>query len=280
MSTTEVPSLSALAIDVEAHVATVTLKAVGKANRMGPAFWRELPEAFAWLDGAAEVRAVILRGEGANFSFGLDLAAMGAETAESGLLAAEVGADARMRFLAHVDRLQRAISSVAVCRKPVIAAVAGWCVGGGVDLITACDFRLCSSDARFSVREVKLAIVADVGTLARLPAIVGPGHARRLAFTGEDIDAARAARIGLVEDVYDDAGALFAAAKALAGAIAENSPLAVQGVKRVLNAQSERVAEESLRTVALWNAAFLPSHDFREAIAAFLEKRKPAFLGK
>jgi enoyl-CoA hydratase len=271
-------ALDALRVSVDDHVATVVLRAAGKANRMGPAFWAEMPEAFAWLDAAPEVRAVVVRGEGEHFSYGLDLATMGGE------LSSVVGGDALARertdFLGAIERLQRAMSCVASCRKPVIAAIAGWCVGGGVDLATACDVRLCAADAKFSVREVKLAMVADVGTLARLPAIVGQGHARLLALTGDDVDAARALRIGLVEDVYDTPAALFQAATDLARRMAANPPLVVQGVKQVLNAASERAAAESLRTVALWNAAFLPSHDLREAMASFMEKRAPKFEGR
>jgi len=272
------PTWTSLRLALEDRVATLTLRATGKANRMGPDFWRELPEAFAWLDATPEVRAVLLHGEGEHFSYGLDLATMGGGIAQ--VLGGEALARERTEFLATIERLQRAISSVARCRKPVIAAIEGWCIGGGVDLATACDIRLCSADARFSVREVKLAMVADVGTLARLPAIVGQGHARSLAFTGDDIDAPRALRIGLVEDVYESHDALFAAARALAARIAANPPLVVQGVKEVLSSTSERVAVESLRTVALWNAAFLPSHDLKEAMAAFLEKRKPTFEGR
>jgi enoyl-CoA hydratase len=271
-------ALDALHVTVEDHVATVVLRAAGKASRMGPAFWAEMPEAFAWLDAAPEVRAVVLRGEGEHFSYGLDLATMGGELSQvvgDGALAKE-----RTDFLGAIERLQRAMSCVAACRKPVVAAIAGWCVGGGVDLVTACDVRLCAADAKFSVREVKLAMVADVGTMARLPAIVGQGHARLLALTGDDVDAARALRIGLVEDVYDSHGALFEAATGLARRIAANPPLVVQGVKQVLNAASERAAAESLRTVALWNAAFLPSHDLREAMASFMEKRAPKFEGR
>ncbi|HEY5241297.1 MAG TPA: enoyl-CoA hydratase-related protein, partial [Polyangiaceae bacterium] len=213
-------ALDALRVSVEDHVATVVLRAAGKANRMGPAFWAEMPEAFEWLDAEADVRAVVVRGEGEHFSYGLDLATMGGELSSvvgDGALAKE-----RTDFLAAIERLQRAMSCVAACRKPVVAAIAGWCVGGGVDLATACDVRLCSADARFSVREVKLAMVADVGTLARLPALVGQGNARLLAMTGDDVDAARALRIGLVEEVHDTHAALFEAAKELARRIAAN----------------------------------------------------------
>ncbi len=273
-----VPALKALAISLEDHVATVVMRAAGKASRMGPAFWSEMPEAFAWLDSTPEVRAVVLRGEGEHFSYGLDLSTMGGELGT--VLGEAALARERTDFLVTIERLQRAMSCVAACRKPVVAAIAGWCIGGGVDLVTACDVRLCSADARFSVREVKLAMVADVGTLARLPAIVGQGHARMLALTGDDIDAARALRTGLVEDVFDTQAALFDGAAALARRIAANPPLVVQGVKQVLNAASERAAADSLRTVALWNSAFLPSHDLREAMTAFVEKRPPRFEGR
>jgi enoyl-CoA hydratase len=273
-----IPVLKALAISLEDQVATVVMRAAGKASRMGPAFWSEMPEAFAWLDSTPEVRVVVLRGEGQHFSYGLDLATMGGEL--GAVLGEAALAKERTAFLATIERLQRTMSSVAACRKPVVAAIAGWCIGGGVDLVTACDVRLCSADARFSVREVKLAMVADVGTLARLPAIVGQGHARMLALTGDDVDAARALRIGLVEDVFDTQAALFDGAGALARRIATNPPLVVQGVKQVLNAASERAAADSLRTVALWNSAFLPSHDLREAMTAFVEKRPPHFEGR
>ena len=278
LSSGPLPSFTTLAVTVEDHVASVTLRAIGKASRMGPAFWNEMPEAFAWLDASPDVRAVVLRGEGEHFSFGLDLATM----ADALMRALDDGALAKERtaFLATIERLQRAITSVAACKKPVIAAISGWCIGGGVDLVTACDVRLCSADARFSVREIKLAMVADIGTLARLPAIVGQGHTRLLALTGDDIDGARALRIGLVEDLYETQAALFDAANALARRIAANPPLVTQGVKQVLNAGSERAAADSLRTVALWNAAFLPSHDLREAMTAFMAKRAPKFDGR
>jgi enoyl-CoA hydratase len=274
------PTFEAIDLSVEAHVATAVLRAPkgAKASRMGPAFWREMPEAFAWLDASPDVRAVVLRGEGEHFSHGLDLATMGGELAA--VIADGSMAKERTVLLATIERLQRAVTCVAACRKPVIAAISGWCIGGGVDLATACDVRLASEDARFSVREIKLAMVADIGTLARLPAIVGQGHARLLALTGDDIDAARALRIGLVEDVYATPALMFDAARALAARIAANPPLVAEGVKQVLNAASERAAADSLRTVALWNAAFLPSHDLREAMTAFMTKRAPSFEGR
>jgi enoyl-CoA hydratase len=272
------PALTWAAVTVENHVAEVVLRATGKASRMGPAFWNEMPSLFAWLDAATDVRAIVLRGEGEGFSHGLDLGGMGADLAQ--LMAPGGGAADRTRLHETITRMQRAITSVASCRTPVIAAIHGWCIGGGVDLATACDVRVCSADAKFSVREVRLAMVADVGTLARLPLIIGEGATRELAFTGDDFDAARALRLGLVSEVLETHDALLAHARAMATRIAANPPLVVQGVKQVLNARSERVAEESLRTVALWNSAFLPSQDLGEAMAAFVQRRRPAFKGR
>lgn len=270
------PAFSWATISVENHIADVVLTATGKASRMGPAFWNEMPALFQWLDANEDVRAVILRGQGEAFSHGLDLATMGGE------LQGVMGGGALERTKLHelITRLQRAITSVAACRTPVIAAIHGWCIGGGVDLACACDIRVCSADAKFSVREVKLAMVADVGTLARLPAIIGEGPTRELAFTGDDIDATRALRLGLVNDVLETPDAMLAHARAMASRIATNPPLVVRGVKQVLNARSEKIAEDSLRTVALWNAAFLPSSDLGEAMAAFVQRRPPVFKGR
>src|ERR1700741_1381187 len=190
-------------VDVDGHVAQVTLIGPGKGNAMGPAFWSEMPEGFAALDADRDVRAIVITGSGKNFSYGLDVPAMGGMFAP--LMAEGALARPRTAFHAEVLRMQKAINAVADCRTPTIASVHGWCIGGAVDLISAVDIRHASADAKFSVREVKLAIVADMGSLARLPLILSDGHLRELALTGKDIDAARAEKIGLVNDVYQDA---------------------------------------------------------------------------
>jgi len=168
---------------------------------------------------------------------------------------------------------------VADCPKPVIAAVHGYCIGGGVDLISACDIRLASADASFSVREVKMAIVADLGSLQRLPRIIGSGNLAELAYTGKDISASRAREIGLVNDVAPDADSVHKAAQDLALEIASNSPIAVQGTKAVLRATEDKTVEEGLDYVATWNSGFLQSDDLTEALTAFLEKRPAKFTG-
>ncbi|KUI22954.1 enoyl-CoA hydratase [Mycobacterium sp. GA-1285] len=262
-------------VDISDHVARVTLIGPGKGNAMGPAFWAEMPEVFGTLDADPEVRAIVLTGSGKNFSYGLDLVAMGGS-----LPGLESGAKGRLEFHTTLQRMQGAINAVADCRTPTIASVHGWCIGGGVDLISAVDIRYASADAKFSVREVKLAIVADVGSLARLPLILSDGHLRELTLTGKDIDAARAEKIGLVNDVYDDADASLAAAHATAAEIAANPPLTVHGIKDVLDQQRIARVSESLRYVAAWNSAFLPSKDLGEAVTAMFQKRPPKFTGE
>jgi enoyl-CoA hydratase len=158
--------------------------------------------------------------------------------------------------------------------------VHGYCLGGGVDIITACDIRLAAADATFGVRETKIAMVADLGTLQRLPAIVGPGIARELVFTGRDFDAAYAERIGLVSRVLPDAEALREAAFAMAREIADNPPLAVQGAKRVMNEAVTREFDRGLEYVSTWNAAHVVTQDLGVAVTAFVSKQKPEFSGR
>lgn len=270
-----------LRIEKQAGITEIILIGPGKGNAMGPDFWREMPILFSELDRDDKTRAVIIRGEnwrgeGGDFSYGLDLMAMAGDI---GVGAQNPSAAERTRFLDKVGLMQQACDRVAVCRKPVIAAINGWCIGGGLDLISACDIRIASADAKFSLREAKIAIVADIGSLQRLPAIIGQGHTRELAYTGKDIDAARALRIGLVNDVYETPEAMLEAARNLAAEIAANPPLVVQGAKQVMNYCADKSIADGLQYVAVWNSAFMHSLDLVEAITAFRERRKPEFKG-
>jgi enoyl-CoA hydratase len=179
-----------------------------------------------------------------------------------------------------IKQMQRTFTSIAECAKPVIAAIHGYCLGAGIDLITACDIRLAAADAVFSVRETKIAMVADVGTMQRLPKVIDPGHVAEVVYTGKDFGADEAAQMGLVTHVYEDQEKLYEAAMALAGEIAANSPLAVQGSKAVLRAGEGRSIDEALDYMAVWNAAFIHSNDFAEAVMAFMQKRPPEFTGE
>lgn len=267
-----------LTLDKSGHVATLWLDRPAQRNALGRALWRDLPLACAALAADAGVRVAVLAARGPHFSVGLDLKEFGASfTGGSG---AASRASASQRSYEMVRTLQASVSALADLRVPVIAAVHGYCLGGAIDLISACDVRLAAGDAIFSVRETKVAIVADLGTLQRLPRIVGAGHVAELALTGKDIDAARAAAIGLVNSVHGaSAEDVYAAALAMAEEIAANSPLAVQGTKAVLRANDGRTVEEGLDFVARWNVMYLESNDLREAMTAFLERRAPEFTG-
>lgn len=261
-------------------VAVVRLLGPGRGNMMGLAFWAELPQVFAALDADETVRAVVLSGSGAHFSTGLDVQEVLGGWLGKLSSGATAQAAQRTELLGVIRALQDGVTAVASCRKPVIAAISGWCIGGGVDLISAADIRLASAEAKFSIREARLAIVADVGSLQRLRGIVGEGHLRELAFTAKDIAAERAERIGLVNEIHADPESLMSAAMAMAAEIAANSPLAVAGTKAVLNEDREETIARGLRHVALWNSSFLHSEDLLEAVAAMGERRPGVFHGK
>ena len=263
-----------LEIETEGHVATLWLNRPEKRNAFSEDMWTDIPRAMADLGTDATVRAIVVAGRGTTFCVGIDINML------AGLQpTGDSQAEANLNLYDTIRRLQKTNSVFARSAKPVIAAVHGYCLGQGVSLISACDIRLASADASFSIRETRLGIVADVGALQRLPGIVGAGHLAELAFTGKDIDAARAKDIGLVNDVYPDQDTLMKATYELAAEIAANSPLAVSGVKKILAANDGRTVDEALDYVAQRNSSFLMSNDLMEAISAFMEKREPDFKG-
>ena len=271
-----------LSIERSGAVATLWLDRPEKLNALNRGLWSAIPAAVATLDADPEVRVIVLAGRGKAFCAGIDLVDHAPGMAGGGSLSGkgDSAVAKRLALLDDIRRYQDTCSSFANTNKPVVAAVHGPCIGAGMDLITACDIRLASADATFSVRETRIAMVADVGTLQRLPRVVGDGPARELIFTGRDIDASRALAIGLVNEVLADADALRVRTTALAQEIAANSPLAVQGSKQILGHAARRSVQDGLDYVALWNAAFLHSDDLTEAMTAFMQRRKPEFKGK
>ena len=263
-----------LSLERRAGVGWLWLDRPEKLNALSADMWAQIPDAVSELSADEDVRSIVVGGRGAAFTVGIDVAMLMSLQPEG-----RSQTEMRMAVYRDIKRLQDTMTALAECPKPVIAAVHGYCLGAGIDLITACDIRLAATDAVFSVRETRLALVADVGTLQRLPGIVGPGHAAELAYTGRDIDAARAERIGLVNDVHPDLETLHQAAQDVGQQIAANSPLAVQGSKAVLSAGEGMTMEQALDYVALWNAAFLHSNDLAEALAAYTEKRPPDYTG-
>ncbi|MHB8244521.1 MAG: crotonase/enoyl-CoA hydratase family protein [Acidimicrobiales bacterium] len=278
---TEQSPYSVLSVERDGHVATLFLDRPEKRNAMGMPFFAEFPDAMAQLGRDRSVRAVVIAARGPHFSVGLDLTALAdLGNLDSDKQANPSTAEVAGRTHAEILRLQAAISAAAECPTPVVAAIHGYCIGGGVDLISSCDIRVCSADAVFSVRETKMAMVADIGSLARLPLLLPMGQVSELVYTGKDIDAARAGQIGLVNEVFPDAAATLEGARALAAEIAANSPLAVQGAKAVLSQVHRAQVDAAQRYVAAWNAGQLRSHDLTEAVTAFFERRPPNFEGR
>ena len=258
-------------------VAELKLNRPDKMNAMGQAFWDELPNYVKQIDDNLDVRAAVLSAEGKSFSVGLDFFDM------MPLLGiGQSGPDGERQRQLHelIRRMQLAVTSVERSRVPFIAAIHGYCLGGGIDLVTACDFRYATQDAVISVREPKVAIVADIGTLQRLPRIIGVGPARELIYTGRDIDGAAAQKIGLVNRTFESRTAVIEGAWAVASEIAENAPLAVQGSKRVMIEASRGEIDRELEYVATWNAAHLVTQDLGTAVEAFAMKKKPTFSGR
>ena len=260
-------------VEHEDHVAWLTLNRPAKRNVMGSAFFEELSEHLAKLDQDPAVRVVVIKAEGKSFTAGTDL------NEAASMLSGE-RADQRENTRIKILALQAGLTAIEKCRKPVIAAVHSHCIGGGIDLISACDIRIATEDAVFSIRETRMGIIADLGTLQRLPDIIGQGWFRELALTGRDFTASEALGMGLVTRVCENREALYAEAKALASQIAGCPPLTVQGVKEVILYSRDHGIDAGLSYVAQKNTAALPSEDVVEAVTAFMEKRKPKFIGR
>jgi len=271
-------SYQSLSLNLTDGVMTIALLGPGKGNAMGPEFWDELPKAMDAVNAMTDVRCIVVRGSGDHFSYGLDVMRMFPVLAQ--LTTGTVLADQRRKLMAQIRHMQSDFQKMHESPIPVIAAVHGWCIGGGLNMISAADIRLCSQDAKFSLREARLAITPDIGGLQWLPHIIGEGLTRELAFTAKDIDAAFAEKIRLVNHVYETPDELFAEAMRMARQIADNSATAVQGAKAVLNYGINKSIDDGLQYVATWNSSQLQSHDFAEAMMATAERRKPQFNQK
>jgi enoyl-CoA hydratase len=260
-------------VDVEADgaVGWIWLNRPAKHNAMSADMWSDLPAAVSQLTSDDQIRCIVVAGRGPSFTVGIDLGMLASFASDDSSHAAS-----SKRVRGEILRLQHTMSAFERAPVPVIAAVHGWCLGAGIDLITACDIRFSDDSAGFGIRETPMGLVADVGTVQRLPRIVGPGHTAELLFTGRDFGSDEAERIGLVNRVVDD---VHGHAAEVASEIAANSPLVVQGAKEVLRLQDGMTIEAGLDHMALWNAAFLASNDLNEAIASFVEKRPPDFTG-
>lgn len=261
-------------VERDGHVGTLWLNRPEKRNALSEDMWADIPAAVADLDSDDGVRVIVLAGRGPAFCVGIDLNML-ASLQQVG----DSTASTNMAIYHKILELQETATAFASAGKPVIAAIQGWCLGGGMDLVTACDIRLATADAVFSIRETRMGLVADTGVLQRLPAIVGAGPTAEMAYTGADFDAAWAHRTGLVNAVFPDHEALANGAAEIARQIASHSPLVIGGIKKVLAAGEGRTVDEALDYVAQWNSSFLVSNDLMEALNSFIEKRDPDYTG-
>ncbi|MBW2228773.1 MAG: crotonase/enoyl-CoA hydratase family protein [Deltaproteobacteria bacterium] len=242
-------------------------------NTLVEEFWSELPEIVEGFDAQGNVRAVVVSSTGRHFTAGLDLGVLASGTVDRDAEIGRARANLRMLTLA----LQETFSSLERARMPVLAAVQGGCVGGGLDFITACDMRYCTADAFFCVQEINIGITADVGTLQRLPKIIPEGIAREMAYTGRRLSAQRALEVGLVNAVYDDHEAMLTDVLAMAREIAERSPLAMWGSKEMLNYVRDHSVADGLNLIATWQSGMFQPGEVMEAMSAKQEKRAPSF---
>lgn len=267
-------SYETLEVSVEDHIAHVVLNRPEKANAMNVAFWRECRQAFEWIDQNPDARVAIISANGNHFSSGIDLDMLtGLPDDTNGI---ETGRRVeRMRRL--IMELQSTFTAIEQCRKPVIAATHGRCIGGGVDMISACDMRYCTDGARFTIKEIDIGITADVGTLQRLPHIIGDGVMREMAYTGRTIRAEEACRIGLVNRSFADKDTMMSEVGEIAATIAEKSPLAIRGIKEMILYTRDHSVADGLNYVATWNAGMLSEADLTESFAAQGKRVAPVF---
>ena len=266
--------LETLRLEVADHVAQVTLNRPEALNTMNAAFWTDMIAVFEAIEADGSVRSVVIASTGKHFTAGLDLK----WAAEDGL-ASRGGETARIReaLRRKVKRMQETFNVIDRCRLPVIAVVHGGCIGGGVDLVTACDVRIGTAGCFFTIQEINVGIVADVGTLQRIPYLLPQGLVRELAYTGRRFAAEEALAHGFVNSLHDSHQAALDAGLAMAREIASKSPMAVAGVKQVLNHGRGRSIEDGLEYVAVWNAAMLPGEDMEVAIKAQMTRQPAQF---
>ena len=261
-------------VSIDNKIAHVAFNRPQKANSLNALAWEEMQHIFETLHETPEARVIVLTGEGKNFCAGIDLATL-MDLQKYNHIACE--GRKREKLRSFIFKLQDAITAIEKCRKPVLAAIHGASVGGAVDIVSACDMRYCTEDAYFSIKEIDLGLVADIGTLQRLPMILNPGLMAELAYTGRNVMGAEAAQIGLVNSVSPTREAMMEKVMGIAKTIAEKSPLCIRGTKEMLLYKRDHTVEESLNYMVAWNASMLLSEDLTESFAAFMEKRKPVY---
>lgn len=245
-----------------------------KANSMNADYWRELPDAVRDISDNAQARVIVLSAEGKHFSAGMDISVFMDGALEDEAASREIKAEA---FRHKVKMLQSSFSALEEARQPVLAAIQGGAIGGAVDLVTACDCRYASEDAYFCIKETEIGMTADVGTFPRLMKVMPEGWARQISYTAERLTAAKAKEIGFVNEVYATPDALLDGVMEIARQIAQHSPLAVTGAKRMANYARDHSTAAALDYVAVWNAGMLSGEDIKKSYMAKMEKRAPEY---
>jgi enoyl-CoA hydratase len=261
-------------VEVQDYVAQVRFNRPDKANALNQTAWEELQAIFEDLDERPDVRAIILSGEGKNFCAGIDLEML---VGFQQVLKHPDEGRKREKLRKMILTLQKPINAIEDCSKPVLAAIHRACVGGGIDITSACDMRYCTADAFFSIEEINIGMVADLGTLQRLPKLIGQGIVRELAFSGRRMLADEALQRQFANQVYDDKDTMMANVLDIAKLIAAKSPLSVRGTKQILNHSRDHSVADGLNYMATWNAAMFLSNDVQEALSAKFEGREPNF---
>lgn len=268
----ELAGLHTLAVEYTDYVATVWLNRPEKANAMTMQMWDELGRCFELLDAIPSVRAIVLAAKGKHFCAGIDLALFG-DLMNNDLEPARKAEQLRLL----IKRLQKNLTAIEACRKPVLAAIHSGCIGGGVDMICCTDMRYATEDAYFSIKEIDIGMTADVGTLQRLPKLIGDGLVRELTYTGRDFSSSEALSSGLINRTFKDQTALLEGVQAIAQEISEKSPLAIRGAKEMLIYSRDHSVAEGLNYISTWNAGMLSVEDVMAAMSAQMENKKPDF---
>ena len=264
-------------LEIEDNIANIILSRPEQLNSMSRKFWVELPEILEEVNRNSEIRVLIISSTGKHFCAGMDLSAFDNGVANIPKEKRPDNARIGEALYRSARELQEYISKLEKIRVPVIAAIHGGCIGGAVDLVTACDIRLATNDAFFCIQEINIGMAADVGTLQRLPRIIPDSKMRELAYTGRRMLADEAKESGLVSDVYNSQEEMVNAAKEMANEIAKKSPIAIYGLKALMNYSRDHTISDSLDFNALWSGAMLSQRDMEEAIKAFVEKREATF---
>jgi enoyl-CoA hydratase len=268
-------------VSIEDKIAHLVLTRPEKRNSMIPEFWTELPQIVQAIDREAQARVIVISAQGPHFTSGMDLAVFQQDPA---LVPkdAKTEKDARIQhgatFHDTASHLQRSFSALEACRIPVIAAIQGACVGGGVDMVTACDLRYATEDAFICIQEINIGMTADVGTFPRLVKLIPEGIVRELAYTGRRMPASEAKAAGLVNRVYADQQTMLDAVMEIAREIASKPPLAIYGSKRMINYARDHSTADGLDYIAIWNASMLQPAEMQEAMLANAQKRPGEFV--